>query len=333
MSKRILTGDTPTGKLHLGHYVGTLENRVKLQHDYETFIILADTHVLTTKPFYYEEVKENTKQVLLDNLSVGLDPKKVTFFVESGVPEIYELAAFFSMFVSLNTALRNPTIKDEIKTKNLGDQHSIGFVNYPFYQAADILSVRANVVPVGEDQKAHLELSREIARVFNKFDESKSIFPEPEALIGRVGRLPGIDGKAKMSKSLDNAIYLSDDSETVKNKVMKMFTDPNRIHPTDPGKIEGNTVFTYLDAFGSDVDLPKIENYKKQYQEGKVGDVEVKQFLVEVLNNFLTPIRTRRTEFAKNPELLEQILREGTEKTRIEAQSTLQMVKEKMGLG
>src|SRR3989344_1635641 len=219
--KRILTGDTPTGKLHLGHYVGTLENRVKLQDEYETFIILADTHALTTLNLDYSSIAGNTREVLLDNLSVGLDPGKVSFFVESQVPEIYELAAIFSMYVGFNRAMRNPTIKDEIKMKGLGDQYSLGFINYPIYQAADILCVRADLVPVGKDQEAHLEQTREIAKAFNMIKQG--LFPEPQSLIGRVGKLPGTDGNPKMSKSLGNAIFLTDSSQEVLKKVMGMY--------------------------------------------------------------------------------------------------------------
>ncbi len=333
MKKRILTGDTPTGRLHLGHYVGTLENRVKLQGEYETFIILADTHALAGKTqdsADASQVKENTLQVAMDNLAVGLDPSKVTIFIESEVPEIYELAAIFSMYVSHNRALRNPTIKDEIKMKGMGDQFSLGFINYPIYQAADILCVKGELVPVGKDQEAHLEQTREIARMFNKI--SSNLFPEPKALIGRVGKLPGTDGNPKMGKSLGNCIYLSDSAEEVEKKVMNMYTDPKRIHLTDPGTVEGNPVFVYLDAFGVDTDHEQITKYKELYTKGQVGDIEVKKFLVKILNNFLDPIRKRRSEFEKQPELVEKILREGTEKARSEAQKTLLEVKKAMKL-
>lgn len=327
--KRILTGDTPTGKLHLGHYVGTLENRVKLQEQYEVFIILADTHALTTLSEAPEAIKEHTKDVLLDNLSVGLSPDKVTFFKESDIAEVYELAALFSMYVSHNRALRNPTIKDEISSKGLGDQFSLGFVNYPIFQAADILCVKAELVPVGRDQEAHLEQTREIARTFNKLVKSE-IFPQPEALIGRVGKLVGTDGNPKMGKSLNNAIYLSDSPEEVEKKVMKMYTDPKRLHATDPGNVEGNPVFVYLDTFGSESHRKQIENFKQQYQKGEIGDVEIKKFLVDVLNEFLEPIRQKRAEFQGQD--LDLILMKGTEKTRRIVQQTLQEVKEKMGL-
>ena len=327
--KRILTGDTPTGRLHLGHFVGTLENRVKLQNEYEVFIILADTHALTTLSEVPEKIKEYTKEVLLDNLSIGLDPKKVTFFKESDVAEIYELASIFSMYVSHNRALRNPTIKDEIASKGLGDLFSLGFINYPIYQAADILCVKAELVPVGKDQEAHLEQTREIARVINKFAKSE-LFPEPKALIGRVGKLVGTDGNPKMGKSLNNTIYLSDSKEEVEKKVTGMYTDPKRIHANDPGTVDGNPVFVYLDTFASEADLKKVEDFKTRYQKGEVGDVEVKKFLVEVLNSLLEPIRKKRLEFKAQD--LDAILKEGAEKTRRIAGETLNQVKESLSL-
>jgi tryptophanyl-tRNA synthetase len=328
--KRVLTGDTPTGKLHLGHYVGTLENRVKLQNEYEMFILFADTHALTTLSETPKVVAESTKEVFLDNLAVGLDPKNVTFFAESAIPEIYELAAIFSMYISHNRALRNPTIKDEIVSKALGDQFSLGFINYPIYQAADILCVKGQVVPVGKDQEAHLEQTREIARALNKLTGAE-IFPEPEALIGRVGKLVGIDGNPKMGKSLNNAIFLSDSPESVEEKVMRMYTDPKRIHPTDPGTVKGNPVFIYLDAFVTEKDKEQVQNYKLQYEKGEVGDVEVKKFLARVLNEFLEPIRQRRSEFERQPELLKSILKEGNRKVRVEAAKTLDELKQKLG--
>jgi tryptophanyl-tRNA synthetase len=329
--KRILTGDTPTGKLHLGHYVGTLENRVKLQNEYEMFILFADTHALSTLSLTPKLIAQSTQEVLLDNLAAGLDPEKVTFFAESGVPEIYELAAIFSMYVSHNRALRNPTIKDEIKSKGLGDQYSLGFVNYPIYQAADILCVKAEVVPVGRDQEAHLEQTREIARTINKLTNS-NIFPEPRALLGRVEKLIGTDGNPKMGKSLNNAIYLSDSKEEVERKVMSMYTDPKRIHPTDPGTVEGNPVFIYLDTFAADKDKIQVEVYKTKYKKGEVGDVEVKKFLAKILNEFLEPIRQRRLEYEKQPDLLVSILKKGEVKVRKESQKTLNELIQKMAL-
>lgn len=329
--KRVLTGDTPTGRLHLGHYVGTLENRIKLQDKYEMFILFADTHALTTLSSTPKLISESTREVLLDNLAVGLDPKKITFFIESGVPEIYELASIFSMYVSHNRALRNPTIKDEIKSKGLGNQYSLGFVNYPIYQAADILCVKGEVVPVGRDQEAHLEQTREIARTINKLTNS-NIFPEPQALIGRIGKLIGTDGNPKMGKSLNNTIYLSDSKEEVERKVMAMYTDPKRIHSTDPGTVEGNPVFIYLNTFAADKDKAQVKDYEDKYRRGKVGDVEVKQFLAKALNEFLEPIRQRRLEYEKQPGLLDSILKEGTAKVREEARKTLNELIQKMAL-
>lgn len=327
MKKRILTGDTPTGKLHLGHYVGTLENRVKLQDQYETFVILADTHALTTLAENPKIIGDYSRAVLLDNLSVGLDPEKVTFFLESDVPEIYELAAIFSMYVSHPRALRNPTIKDEIKAKGLGEGYSLGFVNYPIYQAADILCVRANLVPVGEDQVPHLEQTREIARKINQVG-GKEIFPIPEALVGRIARLPGTDGSAKMGKSLGNTIFLGDSPKIVEEKVAGMYTDPTRIHSTDPGHVAGNPVFAYLDAFAKDKE--KVSALKEHYRQGTVGDVAVKKYLAEVLNQFLEPIRRRRADLEKSADL-PKILAEGREKVLPIAEATLKGTKKALG--
>lgn len=329
MQKRILTGDTPTGKLHLGHYVGTLENRVKLQDEYKTYIVLADLHALTTLSENPKIIAEYTRQVALDNLAVGLDPNKVSIFVESRVPEIYELAAIFSMYVSHNRALRNPTIKDEIKMKGLGDQFSLGFINYPIYQAADILCVKGELVPVGVDQEAHLEQTRELARDINKL-AGYEIFPEPKALIGRVGKLMGTDGNPKMGKSLGNVIYLSDSAEEVKKRIMGMYTDPDRIHPTDPGKVEGNPVFVYHDAFNDNKE--EVGDLKRRYKEGKVGDVDVKERLADALNRFLDPIRDRRAKYESQPELVEEILNKGSEKVKKEATEILKEVKIVVGL-
>lgn len=329
LKRRILTGDTPTGKLHIGHYVGTLENRVKLQHEYETFIVLADLHALTTKKSEPGFISESTLQVATDNLAAGLDPDKVNIFVESGIPELYELAAFMSMYVTHATALRNPTIKDEIKMKGLGDVFSLGFINYPIYQAADILCVKGELVPVGVDQEAHLEQSREIARELNKV-ANKEIFPEPEALIGRVGKLVGTDGNPKMGKSLGNTIYLSATADEVEKAVMGMYTDPNRLRATDPGTVEGNPVFIYLDTFGTAQDVDTVADLKKRYESGTVGDVEVKKYLIEVMNTFLTPIRERHEHFSQNPDEVKNILLRGTARAREETQATLHELKTAM---
>lgn len=331
--KRILTGDNTGGKLHLGHFVGSLENRVKLQDEYETFIILADMHSFAY-PKYIEDtelVSKGLREVLLDNLSVGLDPKKVFFFPESAIAEIYELGIIFSMLVSHSRAMRNPTIKDEIRDKGMGESFSLGFVAFPILQAADILCVKADVVPVGEDQIPHIEQTNEIVRSFNKIFKT-NILKEVEFKVGRVKRLIGTDGNTKMTKSLGNCIYLSDSPEEVEKKVMGMYTDPKRIHPTDPGTVEGNPVFIYLDAFGTESDQDQIAKYKDQYTKGQVGDIEVKKYLVKVLNNFLDPIRENRARYERDPELVERILKEGTEKARVEAKKTLEEVKKAMKL-
>lgn len=328
--KRILTGDTPTGKLHIGHYVGTLENRVKLQHDYETFIIEADLHALTTLAATPHIVGEHLWNTVADNLAAGLDSNKVTIFAESDVPEIYELAAFFSMYVTHNTALRNPTVKDEIKMKGLGDVFSLGFVNYPIYQAADILCVKGELVPVGVDQLAHLEQSREIARAINA-QCGVNIFPEPEGLVGRVGKLVGTDGSPKMSKSLGNTIYLSESDEEIEKKVRAMYTDPKRLRATDPGTVEGNPVFIYLDTFGTDADNVAIAEFKERYQAGTVGDVEVKKYLVGVMQRFVAPMRERRKVYEDNPQLILDILARGGEKVRTIAAESLAEMRKSMG--
>lgn len=325
--QRILTGDRPTGKLHLGHYVGSLKNRVELQNEYEVFILVADLHSLTTKGDT-TEIKENVRSLVLDQLAVGLDPEKVTFCLQSAIPEDSELAVIFSMLMSKTRLERVPTLKDILRDLKI-ENPSIGLIFYPVLQAADILMVKANLVPVGKDQASHVEVTREIAEKFNS--TYGEVFPIPDALIPEnLGTLPGTDGKAKMSKSLDNAIYLSDSAEAVKEKVMKMYTDPKRIKATDPGKVEGNPVFLYHDAFNPDKD--KVEELKKRYTAGKVGDVEVKEELAAAVNKFLDPVRERREEFSKEPGLVERVLTEGTLKVRAEAAETLKQVKKAMNL-
>jgi len=329
MRKRILTGDRPTGKLHLGHYVGSLKNRLRLQDEYEAYLLVADLHALTTNTDT-SNLKQNVQDLILDQLSIGIDPKKVTFFVQSRVSEDQELATILSMLVSKPRLERIPTLKDMLRDLKI-ENPSLGLLSYPVLQTADILIVRANLVPVGKDQASHLELAKELAEKFNS--TYAKVFPIPEALIPKeMGTLPGIDGKAKMSKSLGNAIFLSDDERTVKEKVMKMYTDPTRIHPTDPGHVEGNPVFLYLDAFSSESDRKQVTSYKELYQEGRIGDIEVKEFLVKVLNDFLDPIRTRRQEYENQSGLVEKILSEGTKKAKTEAVETLKLVKDAMGL-
>ncbi|MBD3365876.1 tryptophan--tRNA ligase [candidate division WWE3 bacterium] len=328
--KRILTGDNATGKLHIGHYVGSLQNRVKLQHDYETFIIIADMHALAYPKYVKnpETVARSVLEVTMGNLAIGMVPEKTYFFPESAIPEIYELGIIFSMLVSHNRALRNPTLKEEIRDKNMGDKFSVGFINFPILQAADILCVNADLVPVGEDQVPHVELTREIARRFNSY--YGETFVEPEPLVGETARLVGLDGNAKMSKSLGNTIYLNEPEESLKKKVMSMYTDPNRIHPTDPGTVEGNPVFIYHDAFNPNKE--EVADLKKRYREGSVGDVEVKEKLYKALSDFLAPVREKYAYYEGHLEEVQEIIEAGTVKTRKEAQETLAKVKERLKL-
>ncbi len=329
MKKRILTGDRPTGKLHLGHYVGTLANRVALQDDYECFFIVADLHTLTTAPEKKKiaQIKRNIKEMVLDYLSVGINPKKSVIFRQSLVLETPYLSLLFSMLVTVPRCQRVPTLKDIMRDLQI-EKPSLGLLTYPVLQAADILMVKAHLVPVGKDQESHIEISREIARRFNQM--YGKVFPEPKALVGEVPTLPGTDGKAKMSKSLGNCIYLSDNKETVRKKVMGMYTDPTRIHSTDSGHIKGNPVFIYHDAFNKN--KKEVANLKKRYQAGKVGDVEVKEKLAKAINDFLEPIRAKRSEYESKKGLVDKIITEGSQKTRQETKQTLQEVKQAMGL-
>ena len=327
--KRILTGDRPTGRMHLGHYVGTLANRVRLQDTYDCFFLVADLHMLTTRTELerLRHTGENIRAVVLDNLSVGIDPNRSTYLLQSLVPQIAELQLIFSMLVTVPRLQRVLTLKEVMQDLEI-EQPSMGLLSYPVLQAADILCVRANLVPVGKDQASHLEVTREIARRFNGL--YGDTLPEPDTLIGEVPTLVGIDGQAKMSKSLDNAIYLSDDAKTVEQKVRGMFTDPNRIRADIPGRVEGNPVFIYHDAFNPNVE--EVNDLKDRYRLGKVGDVEVKKKLTVALNNFLDPIRERRAELERNPHIVEDVLTAGSARARQEADETLRMVKEAMGL-
>jgi tryptophanyl-tRNA synthetase len=325
--KRILTGDRPTGRLHVGNYVGTLANRVKLQDEYETFLLVADHHMLTTKLEGLAEIEQNIRDCVIDNLAVGVDPEKVTYILQSLVPQIPELHLYFSMLVSVPRVERIPTLKDQLRDHGLREP-TYGLLGYPVLQAADILVVKGDLVPVGKDQESHVELTREIARRFN--DLFAPIFPEPKALIPDVGVLPGTDGREKMGKSLDNAIYLSDDPQTVNVKVKNMYTDPKRIRATDPGTVEGNPVFAYHDAFNTD--KAEVEDLKRRYREGKVGDVEVKARLLAALETFLAPIRERRAELASKPRLIDEILAAGSQRARHEAAETLHEVRHAMKL-
>lgn len=327
--KRILTGERPTGKLHLGHFVGSLKNRVKLQNEFETYIMTADVQALTDNYDNPERIRENILETTMDNLSVGLDPGKVTFFVQSTIPQIAELTVFFMNLVTHEQVLRNPTVKSEIteKASKFKGNPPFGFIAYPVSQAADILILRSNLIPVGDDQKPMVELASEIAQRFNRIYKLQ-VFPIPQGMYSNIGRLVGLDGNAKMSKSLGNAIYLSDSKEEVETKVNKMFTDPARIRPTDPGKVEGNPVFIYHDAFNPNIN--EVEDLKVRYKEGRVGDVEVKKKLSIALNEFLNPIREKRRFYEKDPDTVIDILKTGTKKVLNEAEETLSLVKEAM---
>ena len=334
MSKKvILTGDRPTGKLHIGHYVGSLKNRVELQNsgEYETFIMIADSQALTDNARNPEKVRENVLQVALDYLAVGIDPSKTTIFIQSQIPQLPELAMFYANLVSIARLERNPTVKTEIKQKNFGEGVPSGFVFYPISQAADITAFKATTVPVGEDQLPMIELAREVVRSFNQ-TYNQDVLVEPEAMLPPAGisrRLPGINGMdAKMSKSLNNGIYLADSAEVVREKVMQMYTDPDHIKVEDPGKIEGNVVFAYLDVFAKDT--VKVQELKDHYQRGGLGDVAVKKYLIEVLEEFLAPIRQRRQELESNPDAVYEILRAGTQKAEEIATQTLSEVKDAM---
>lgn len=326
---RILTGDRPTGPLHLGHYIGTLKNRVKLQDEYDCFFIMADLHTLTTD-FSKEKtstIRDRVRGLVLDYLSVGIDPAKCTIYQQSKVPQVTYLASLFTNLITVPRAQRVPTLKDVIRDLHL-QQPSLGLLNYPVLQAADILMVKANLVPVGKDQESHVEVTREIADTFNK--TYGDVFPIPKALIGEGGTLVGTDGQAKMSKSIGNCIYLSDDEETVNKKVRGMYTDPTRIKATDPGKVEGNPVFIYHDAFNDN--KAEVEDLKNRYRQGTVGDVEVKTKLALAINKFLTPIRDRRAQFEGKFDLIDGIIEEGSKKAAIEAQKTLDEVLSAMGI-
>jgi tryptophanyl-tRNA synthetase len=333
MKKRILTGDRPTGKLHIGHYVGSLKNRVEMQNsgDYETFIMIADLQALTDNANDPSIIQESLKEVVLDYLAVGIDPAKSTIFVQSQIPELTELAFYFMNLVTVARLERNPTVKTEIKQKEFGKSIPVGFYTYPISQAADILFCNADLVPVGADQLPMIEQTREIAQSFNStygvtFKKPEAVIPEDELC----RRLPGIDGGSKMGKSLNNSIYLSDDSQTVRNKVFSMYTDPGHIRVEDPGKIEGNMVFTYLDVFGTDTQ--KINELKDHYKKGGLGDVACKKYLYEVMEEFLTPIRDRRKQYENNLDYVYEILEQGNKKAKAIAEETLSKVREAIGL-
>lgn len=326
---RILTGDRPTGRLHLGHWVGSLRSRVELQYTHEVFLIIADLHTLTTRPEReaIAEVPSHIRELVLDYLAVGIDPDRCDIFVQSAIPETSELQLLLGMLVTLPRLERIPSIKEMAEAAHL-EALPYGLVGYPVLQAADILLPRADLVPVGRDNLPHVEVARELARRFNYL--YGPVFPEPEPLLGTEVALPGINGLQKMSKSLDNAIYLSDSAEVVERRVMMMYTDPNRVRADIPGRVEGNPVFIYHDIFNPD--RGEVEDLKARYQEGRVGDVEVKRKLARALNAFLEPIRERRAELETRAGVVAEILHRGNERMRGVAAETMEQVREAMGL-
>lgn len=330
--KVILTGDRPTGKLHIGHYVGSLRERVKMQEsgEYDPFIMIADQQALTDNARDPEKIRRSLTEVALDYLAVGLDPAKSTLFVQSQIPALAELNLYYLNLVTVSRLERNPTVKAEIQQKNFNRSIPAGFFTYPVSQTADITAFKANLVPVGDDQEPMLEQAREIVRTFNSIYGEVLVEPEGVFPPKGQGRIPGLDGNAKMSKSLGNAIYLSDDEDTLKKKVMSMYTDPNHIHVEDPGQVEGNVVFTYLDIF--DKDTAKVQELKDHYRHGGLGDVKIKSYLMEVLNAELAPIRQRRAEFAKDLPTVMDMLKAGSDRANQVAAQTLDEVKDAMGL-
>lgn len=330
--KRILTGDRPTGHLHLGHYVGSIKNRVALQDKYDCYFIIADLHTLTTKPQKEDilRLRDHARNMVLDYLACGIDPTKSTIYLQSATPAVYEMNLIFEMLISVNRLTGLPSIKEMARNAHL-DSESIpfGLIGYPVLQTADILMPRAHFVPVGKDNEAHIELARDIARRFNQY--YGEVFPLPEAILSETPTLIGTDGKGKMSKSANNAIFLSDDAKTVEKKVKGMYTDPNRIHAHQPGTVEGNPVFIYHDIFNPRKD--EVEDLKARYREGKVGDVEVKEKLTIALNEFLEPIRERRKAFESEKGLIEEIIYDGTERMNEISQATIKEMRSVMGLG
>ena len=341
MSKIILTGDRPTGRLHLGHYVGSLKRRVELQNSGEfdkIYIMIADAQALTDNTDNPEKVRQNIIEVALDYLSCGLDPEKSTIFIQSQVPELCELSFYYMNLVTVSRLQRNPTVKTEIQMRNFETSIPVGFFTYPISQASDITAFKATTVPAGEDQEPMLEQAREIVRRFNS--TYGEVLVEPSILLPNNSaclRLPGTDGKAKMSKSLGNCIYLSDSAQDIKKRVMSMFTDPDHLRIEDPGKVEGNTVFTYLDAFCKDEDFAKylpeynnLEEVKAHYRRGGLGDVKVKKFLNAILQEELEPIRERRKQFEQDIPGVYQMLKRGSEIARETAAATLEDVRKAM---
>jgi len=331
MKKRetILTGDRPTGKLHLGHYVGSLANRVVFQDLHDQYVMIADAQALTDNFKTPEKVRESVFEVACDYLAVGIDPRKTTIFIQSLIPQLAELTMYYLNLVTWNRLKHNPTVKLEIKQKAFGENIPAGFMTYPVSQAADITAFRATLVPVGEDQKPMIEQTNEIVRNFNRLYNAE-VLVECRAEIPKIARLPGIDGQAKMSKSLGNAIYLGEEEDALRKKVKQMYTDPSHLRVEDPGVVEGNPVFMYLDAFG--LDTHKIEELKAHYRRGGLGDSIVKNYLFEVLNEKLTPIRCKRKEYEKDKGEILKMLLQGSERAMSAAEKTLLEVKKAMHL-
>lgn len=328
MKKRLLTGDRPTGKLHLGHYVGTIQNRVKLQHEYDCYFIIADLHMLTTKNTKDDIINtgKNSRQLVLDTISCGINPSNSLFYLQSAIPEVCEFNTLFQNLITVSRLNRIPSLKDMVRDSEKKEM-PYGLLGYPVLQAADILCLKGEMVPVGKDNVAHVEITREIAKRFNHlYGET---FPIPDFKIGNVPSLIGTDGQAKMSKSLNNSIYLSDDEKTVVKKVKKMFTDPNRISAETPGKIEGNPVFIYHDAFNTNKE--EVNDLKERYQKGKVGDGEVKDRLAKALNHFLDPIRESRLMYESRDGYIDELIYNGTKIAREEVKKNLYEIKKAMG--
>ncbi|MCG1245863.1 tryptophan--tRNA ligase [Staphylococcus epidermidis] len=329
--ENLLTGDRPTGKLHIGHYIGSLKKRVEIQDQFNNFIMIADQQALTDNAKNPEKIQNSLIEVILDYLSVGIDPIKSNIFVQSQIPELSELTMHYLNLVSVSRLKRNPTVKNEMKEKNFGDSVPTGFFIYPVSQAADIIAFKASIVPVGEDQIPMIEQTNEIVKTFNN-TYKQNVLKRVKALLPKkgMGRLPGIDGKAKMSKSLNNAIYLSDSPDIIKQKVMSMYTDPNHIRVTDPGRVEGNTVFTYLDAFCKDKKY--LTEMKEHYKAGGLGDVKVKKYLNEIIQSELEPIRNKRNQYQNNLDYIYEILKDGSNKARLIASQTLHKVRDAIGI-
>lgn len=329
MKPIILTGDRPTGPLHLGHYVGSLKNRIEFQKTYQQFLVIADAQALTDNFEQPKKVHDNVNQVAIDYLSVGLDPALNTFFVQSQVPELCELTFYLMNLVTVARLQRNPTVKEELKQKGLEESIPVGFFCYPISQAADILAFDADIVPVGEDQNPMIEQTNEIARRFNSIYRV-NCFKEVKSIVGTIGRLPGIDGKTKMSKSLGNAIFLGDSTDEIRRKVNLMFTDPKHLRIEDPGNVEGNTVFMFLDFF--DTNQVELDELKAHYQRGGLGDGFLKKRLIEILDNLISPIRERRKQYKADISYVKKVIQEGNLLAQEIVEKKMAKVKEAMGL-